>query len=206
MMAASAQKPGSGIGLWRDQLGATLSEFAVVAPVFLLMMMGTFDAAHTLYVRSVMQGAVYKAARETALKAGQKELQQIAIDNELKDQIRLLVPEGATINDPVRSSYKNFADAAKSEGEPVNDTVTSNGICDPGEMFEDRNGNGQYDAANTGQGGARDVVRYSITVSYKSFFPMPAGLGDRELTATSVIANQPFSDQKSRPQLSCPVD
>jgi hypothetical protein len=192
--------------LLKDELGATISEFAVVAPVFLLMMMGTFDAAHTMYVRAVMQGAVYKAARETALKAGQKELQQITIDNELKDQIRLLVPKAATINDPVRSSYKNFADAAKSEGEPVNDTVTANGICDPGERFEDRNGNGQYDAANTGQGGARDIVRYSITVSYNSFFPMPAGLGERELTATSVIANQPFSDQKSRPELDCPDD
>jgi hypothetical protein len=205
-MAAAASKPGHTLALLKDELGATISEFAVVAPVFLLMMMGTFDAAHTMYVRAVMQGAVYKAARETALKAGQKELQQITIDNELKDQIRLLVPKGATINDPVRSSYKNFADAAKSEGEPVNDTVTANGICDPGERFEDRNGNGQYDAANTGQGGARDIVRYSITVSYNSFFPMPAGLGERELTATSVIANQPFSDQKSRPELDCPDD
>lgn len=205
-MAASASKPGHTLALLKDELGATISEFAVVAPVFLLMMMGTFDAAHTMYVRAVMQGAVYKAARETALKAGQKELQQITIDNELKDQIRLLVPKGATINDPVRSSYKNFADAAKSEGEPVNDTVTANGICDPGERYEDRNGNGQYDAANTGQGGARDIVRYSITVSYKSFFPMPAGLGERELTATSVIANQPFSDQKTRPELDCPDD
>lgn len=205
-MAPSASKPGHTLALLKDELGATISEFAVVAPVFLLMMMGTFDAAHTMYVRAVMQGAVYKAARETALKAGQKELQQITIDNELKDQIRLLVPKGATINDPVRSSYKNFADAAKSEGEPVNDTVTANGICDPGERYEDRNGNGQYDAANTGQGGARDIVRYSITVSYKSFFPMPAGLGERELTATSVIANQPFSDQKSRPELDCPDD
>lgn len=205
-MAPSASKPGHTLALLKDELGATISEFAVVAPVFLLMMMGTFDAAHTMYVRAVMQGAVYKAARETALKAGQKELQQITIDNELKDQIRLLVPKGATINDPVRSSYKNFADAAKSEGEPVNDTVTANGICDPGERYEDRNGNGQYDAANTGQGGARDIVRYSITVSYKSFFPMPAGLGERELTATSVIANQPFSDQKTRPELDCPDD
>ncbi len=205
-MAATASKLGRTLALLKDELGATISEFAVVAPVFLLMMMGTFDAAHTMYVRAVMQGAVYKAARETALKAGQKELQQISIDNELKDQIRLLVPKGATINDPVRSSYKNFADAAKSEGEPVNDTVTANGICDPGEKFEDRNGNGQYDAANTGQGGARDIVRYSITVSYNSFFPMPAGLGERELTATSVIANQPFSDQKSRPELDCPDD
>jgi len=205
-MAASALKPAHTLALLKDELGATISEFAVVAPVFLLMMMGTFDAAHTMYVRAVMQGAVYKAARETALKAGQKELQQITIDNELKDQIRLLVPKGATINDPVRSSYKNFADAAKSEGEPVNDTVTANGICDPGERYEDRNGNGQYDAANTGQGSARDIVRYSITVSYKSFFPMPAGLGERELTATSVIANQPFSDQKSRPELDCPDD
>jgi hypothetical protein len=205
-MAATASRPGRTLALLKDELGATISEFAVVAPVFLLMMMGTFDAAHTMYVRAVMQGAVYKAARETALKAGQKELQQISIDNELKDQIRLLVPKGATINDPVRASYKNFADAAKSEGEPVNDTVTANGICDPGERFEDRNGNGQYDAANTGQGGARDIVRYSITVSYNSFFPMPAGLGERELTATSVIANQPFSDQKSRPELDCPDD
>jgi Flp pilus assembly protein TadG len=78
-MAATASKPGHTLALLKDELGATISEFAVVAPVFLLMMMGTFDAAHTMYVRAVMQGAVYKAARETALKAGQKELQQISI-------------------------------------------------------------------------------------------------------------------------------
>lgn len=191
--------------LVRDQAGAALAEFAVVAPVFLTVMMGTFDVAHTMYVRSVMQGAVYKAARETALKAGQKELQQITIDNELKDQIRLLLPKDAVVNDPVRANYKNFTDAKNASGEPVTDTVTANGKCDPGEKYEDRNGNGSYDAQDSGQGNARDIVRYSITVEYKSFFPLPAGLGDRKLTATSVIANQPFNDQKVRQQLDCPA-
>lgn len=192
------------ITLLRERTGAAIAEFAVVAPVFLLVMMGTFDAAHTMYVRSVMQGAVYKAARETALKAGQKELQQIKIDNELKDQIRLLLPRDATVNEPVRANFKDFTDAGRASGEPVTDTVEANGICDPGEKFEDRNGNGSYDEKDSGQGGARDIVRYSITVQYKSFFPLPAGLGDRKLTATSVIANQPFDDQRNRPQLDCP--
>lgn len=204
MTAAARNKPWQP-GLMKDQAGAALAEFAVVAPVFLMVMMGTFDAAHTMYVRSVMQGAVYKAARETALKAGQKEVQQIKIDNELKDQIRLLLPKDAVVNEPVRANFKDFTDASRSSGEPVTDTVTANGICDPGEKYEDRNGNGSYDSTDSGQGGARDIVRYSITVEYKSFFPLPAGLGDRTLTATSVIANQPFNDQRVRPQLDCPA-
>ena len=48
-----------------EQRGATLIEFAIVAPVLCLMLMGAFDIAHSLYVRTVTEGIMQKAGRDS---------------------------------------------------------------------------------------------------------------------------------------------
>lgn len=186
----------------RDKAGATISEFAVVAPIFLTLMMGTFDVAHTIYVRSVLQGEVYRAARASALKAGGRGIVQQEIDTKLVNQVKLLLPAKAKIVGPVRANFGDYADAGEfGLAEPYVDS-NDNNECDEGETYEDRNGNGTYDdrsgdyvGTESDQGGARDVVRYALTVEYDSFFPMPSSLGKRKLTVESVIVNQPFDEQ-----------
>ncbi|MGE4411843.1 MAG: TadE/TadG family type IV pilus assembly protein, partial [Sphingobium sp.] len=51
----------------RDERAATLIEFAFVAPVLCILLLGAFDVGHTLYMTSVLQGVVQKAARDSGL-------------------------------------------------------------------------------------------------------------------------------------------
>jgi Flp pilus assembly protein TadG len=185
--------------LKRSQSGVTVVEFAVVAPVFLTLMMGTFDVAHTLYIRSVLQGEVYKAARDSSAAAGQRGSRQTQIDDKLRAQIRKLLPADAIIDGPTRANFETYQDAGTFVlAEPFTDS-NGDGECNNGELYQDRNSNGQYDdrsgsyvGTEKDQGGARDVVRYSVKVTYDGFFPLPARIGEREILAESVIVNQPF--------------
>ena len=45
--------------LQMDCTGVAAVEFAVVAPVFLVLLMGSLDAGHTLYTRSVQIGRAH---------------------------------------------------------------------------------------------------------------------------------------------------
>ena len=53
--------------LAQDATGAVLIEFALVAPVFLMLIMGTFDLGQMAYGKSVLEGAVQKAARDSEI-------------------------------------------------------------------------------------------------------------------------------------------
>ena len=47
--------------------GMTIVEFALVAPTFLMLLLGTLDIAQLVYAQSVLNGAVQTAAREASL-------------------------------------------------------------------------------------------------------------------------------------------
>ncbi len=50
-----------------DQIGATVVEFALIAPVLVMTLLGLFDMAYSTYTSSVMQGAIANAARNSAI-------------------------------------------------------------------------------------------------------------------------------------------
>ena len=98
-----------------------------------------------------------------------------------------------------RKYYRSFSNAAAARFEPWTDT-NGNGTCNGGEPYQDNNNNGSWDATggNTGQGGAKDAVLYTVTVSYPRFFPiyrMVGGSNTTVLTASTVLRNQPYGDQ-----------
>lgn len=178
----------------RDEDGVTLVEFAIVAPVLLLMIMGIFDMAHSQYTSALMNGAMQKAGRDLTLQnAG---VNETAIDATVEGQIRSVIPTGATI-ELVKLSHSDFSDIGEEE-----DYTDSNGDnqCNDGEPFIDYNNNGQWDAdrGETGIGGAKDAVLYTVNVSYDRLFPMAglAGLPEKvELSASTVLRNQPYAEQ-----------
>ena len=179
-----------------DDSAVTIIEFGIVAPVMLLMLMGFFDLAHTEYARSVLQGAMQMAARNSTLESGQTT--GSSIDTTVENQVTRIVGNGATYTSS-RLSYSDFSNVGKAE--PYTDT-NGNGQRDPGECYQDINGNGQWDAdmGATGQGGADDAVLYTMTVSYKRFFPMARLLGwptNQTITASTVLRNQPYGTQAS---------
>jgi Flp pilus assembly protein TadG len=180
----------------RDESAVTIVEFGIVAPVMLLMLMGFFDLAHTEYARSVLQGAIQMAARNSTLESGQTS--GSTIDAAVETQVQRVVGSNATWTSS-RLSYSDFSDVGVAE--PYTDT-NGNGKYDKGECYEDVNGNGQWDSdmGASGQGGADDAVLYTMTVSYKRMFPMATMLGwpsNQTITASTVLRNQPYGTQSS---------
>lgn len=185
-----------------DTRGVTVIEFAIVAPVLGVLMLGAFDTAHSLYMRAVLQGVVQKTARDSALESGVGTTQQAAIDNKVKAQVSAIA-NNATI-DITRRYYRTFAKAAAQTAEafPTANDTNRNGVCDNNEVFTDDNGNGvrDLDGGNDGQGGAKDRTLYTVTVSYPRFFPLYRVIGGSsttKITASTVLANQPYGDQGS---------
>jgi Flp pilus assembly protein TadG len=179
-----------------DESGVTVIEFAIVAPVMLLMLFGFFDLAHTAYARSVLQGAMQMAARNSTLETGLTS--QAAIDAYVTNQVKSVVGSGATFS-TTRLSYSDFSDVQHAE--PYSDT-NGNGRYDRGECYQDVNRNAQWDSdmGASGQGGADDAVLYTMTVTYKRMFPMARMVGwpaNQVISASTVLRNQPYSQQQS---------
>src|SRR5665213_3889 len=171
--------------LTRDERGAAAIEFAIVAPVMLLMLLGFFDLAHTAYARSTLQGAMQLAARNSTLQTGLTS--SATIDAFVQNQVKPVVGTAAVFTS-TRKSYSDFSSVGQPE--PFTDS-NHNGQYDVGECFEDINGNGQWDAdiGKSGQGGADDAVLYTMSVTYKQMFPMSTVLGwsaNRTITASTV--------------------
>jgi Flp pilus assembly protein TadG len=183
--------------LARDGSGVSITEFGLIAPVVAVMMMGTMDAGHTLYMRTVVDGAIQDIARDSSLEDGSILAKQEAINARITEQVQRL-NKNATV-DIKRRYYRNFTNAANAEAEDFTDT-NSDGTCNNGEPFVDANLNESWDSdgGDAGQGGAKDVSIVTVTVSYERLFPMAvlAGLPeDVTIAATTVLANQPYGDQ-----------
>ncbi|MBU0670469.1 MAG: pilus assembly protein [Alphaproteobacteria bacterium] len=187
-------------GLDRDQQGVTIVEFAIVAPVLCVMLLGAFDMGHTLYVRAVLEGTVQKAARDASLEAGTDAQVLGVIDQKVEDQLTPLGIGAAEIR-PTRRFYRTFNDAAAARAETWTDS-NANGTCDEGEPYDDENHNQVWDSdgGNDGQGGAKDATLYTVRVSYPRLFPIDRLIGGSDttnLSASTVLRNQPYGDQGS---------
>lgn len=181
----------------RDTRGVAAVEFALVAPALLLTIMGIFDLGYNIYANTMVQGAIQQAARDSTIEGADARLAQI--DTTVADAVRGVVPN-AKISFS-RRAYANFTDVARAEDFTDSD---DSGSCDNGEPFEDANRNDKWDAdrGSTGQGGARDAVLYSVTVTYPRGFPMARMIGLPETVTTdaiTVLRNQPYNLQDNLP-------
>ncbi len=186
-----------------DRRGASAVEFALVAPIVLVTLLGTFDLGYNLYTAELLEGAIQKTARDATIEgAGAK---TATLDARVSEAVHRIAPNATLAFS--RSAYSSFFDV----GHPEDYTdVNGNGTCDQGEPFEDANGNGAWDQskARTGQGGARDAVLYQVSVTYPRPFPVTTILGmDNEFTliAHTVLRNQPYETTDTTPAIvSCP--
>ena len=177
--------------LRRHQRGTAILEFALIAPVFILLLMGLFDYTWQMYAKQVLQGAVSNAARASTLETAASS--QTLIDAAVRDQVKNVFPgaPGAF----TRKSYESFNDVGKPE--PFTD-ANNNNRYDSGECFEDRNGNNSWDADQgaNGSGGAEDVVLYTAKMKFERILPVWRMLGhppETYLYATTVLRNQPYN-------------
>ena len=174
-----------------DRRGVAAVEFAFAAPILFLVMFGIFDISYNLYVSSVLQGAVNRAARAATMENAKPE----HVDQIVKDATgRLMAGPTLTFS---RKAYVNFTDMNRIEDFT---DVNGNGTCDAGEPYTDANGNGTWDKdrGKGGMGGARDAVLYEVTLSYQRMFPLGKmlGLSNRVVHRNrSVLRNQPWDLQ-----------
>lgn len=176
-----------------DTRGVTVVEFALICPVLLMLLMGTYDVGYQLYISSVMQGAIQKAGRDSTIEGAATATS--TIDQRVMDQVKAVVPGGTFTF--TRKAYATFSTVGKPED--FSD-LNSNGKCDKGEPYEDINGNNSWDTDRgiSGQGGAKDAVLYTATVTYPRPLAVAPMLGfskDITIKTETVLRNQPYGIQ-----------
>ncbi len=179
----------------RDERGVTVTEFALIAPVLTLTLMGMFDLSYNMYAKTMIEGAVLDAARDSTIESYANN--PAALDGNVTDMIHDIVPNAVLTFS--RSAYTNYADVGQAE--EFTDT-NSDGSCNNNEVFVDVNGNGLWDAdrSQDNSSGARDAVLYEVSATYDRAFPLARLINlDQEVTvqAKTVLRNQPFNFQES---------
>lgn len=177
-----------------DRKGATIVEFAIVAPVMLLMLMGFGEMSYEFYVKSVLTGAMQKAGRDSTVRGAA--LRTATIDADVLAQVRTVAPTAVFATPPSRKSYEKFGYISP---EPFTDS-DGDGVRETGECFTDINGNRSWDAdpGSNGLGGDSDAVVYTVTVNYPRILPVFAMLGwsaTATASETTVLKNQPYKAQ-----------
>lgn len=186
----------------RDAEGATTLEFAMVMPVFLLVLFGIIEFSIILFTKSVMEGATSITSRLG--KTGYAEAGQ----NRKDMLISLLHEKTNGILDPDRIEietlvYENFSDISRPE--PLIVDVNGNGRYDPadGDVYQDINGNGQWDEdlGEAGLGKAGDIVVYRVHYPWSVKTPVMSSFlanenGYYPLDVSVVVRNEPYGDKE----------
>jgi Flp pilus assembly protein TadG len=180
--------------LINDRAGSAVVEFALIAPVLLIVLMGVFDIGYNMWATTMLQGSLQQAARASTIEGAQNQI--TSIDAIISNSVHRVVPEASVTF--ARKSYTNFSDVGTPE-----DYTDSNkdNACDNNEPYEDSNGNGTWDSdrGKIGNGGARDAVLYTVTMTYPRAFPLIELIGvpaTVSTAATTVLRNQPFKKQE----------
>ena len=143
-----------------DITGTAAVQFALVAPMLLLLIIGSFEIAMLLLVSGMVESSVLAASRYGVTGYTEEGVSRV-------DRIRELIGERtfglvdldtAVIQTLV---YPSFADIGQPE--PFTD-ANHNGVHDSGESFSDINGNGHWDPdmGKAGMGGPGDIVLYDV--------------------------------------------
>ena len=178
----------------RDERGVTVAEFALIAPVMVLTLVGMFDLSYNMYAKTMIEGAVLDAARDSTIESYANN--PAALDANVTDMINDIVPDAALTFS--RSAYTNYSDVGQAE--EFSDT-NNDGSCNNNEVFVDVNGNGLWDADRSQDisSGARDAVLYEVSATYDRAFPLARLINlEQEVTvqAKTVLRNQPFNFQE----------
>jgi Flp pilus assembly pilin Flp len=175
----------------RDARGAAAVQFAVLAPALLLLVIGSFEVAITLFVSGTMESAVLAASRYgvTGFTEDGVSREQRIREIILERTLGFVDMDAAVINTLVYSSFDQIG-----QPEPFTD-ANSNGAHDAGESFTDVNGNGQWDddMGSAGLGGPGDIVLYDIEYETGAITNLFEPIFGRVVHRAAVaVRNEPF--------------
>ena len=179
--------------LWRARDGGAAVEFALVLPLFLLVLVACIEFAVSMFVGGMLESAVLSAARYGItgdVVAGRSREQQIRhritartlgfVDGDSTDIRTFVYPSFGAIVAP----------------EPFVD-INGNGRHDTGEPFSYLNHDGAWNAGNgqAGVGGACDVVLYVVTYQMRSLTGLlQPFIGRIRHYASVAVRNEPYAD------------
>ncbi len=181
---------------WRAHEGVSAVEFAMLAPVFLLLLFGIIEFSLIMLVTNIMENATsitsrmgrtgYAAAgtsREDTIRASIDDRAGVFID-----------PQRLTITSKYYQQFDQINDA-----EPWND-ANHNNVAETGE-YTDINGNGQYDSdmGQAGYGNAEDIVVYTVRYPWSIMTPIMREIigntqGKFPIVAHAVVRNEPYEN------------
>ncbi|HRY22790.1 MAG: pilus assembly protein [Geminicoccaceae bacterium] len=184
------QRFGAARAFGPDRTGNTMVEFALIGPVFLVMVLGIFEICLILFTSGSLQSAVASASRYGITGQAGDTDRLTAITEILRDRTFGFIDiEEADISTLV---YPSFTEIGRPE--PFTDQ-DGDATFDPGEPYEDINGSGGWDAdmGSAGLGGPGDIVLYNVDYRSRLMNAFVAPLfGDIRYTATIAVRNEPY--------------
>lgn len=176
--------------------GVTAVEFALVAPMLLLLMMGIIETGLIMFTQNVMEGATFSASRlgKTGYTESDTTREDLIIQQLTRRAGTLINPSEIQIDAVSYAQFDQIGDP-----EPFID-ANGNGTRDNGENYTDSNGNGQYDEdmGIEGLGNAGEVVVYTVSYPWHIYTPMVGRFfgsdGTIDLTARTVVQNEPYNE------------
>jgi len=178
----------------KNEEGITSIEFALIAPVFLLMVMGIIEFSMIMFTSVVMESATNTTARlgKTGYIPAGSTRQQEIINNVDAKTAGLLDPAKITISTEVYSNFNNVG-----QPEPCISPATPPCPGTPGVNFVDINGNGKWDSdmGAAGLGNPGDVVVYTVSYPWSIVTPIVSAIigSTFMITARTVVRNEPYS-------------
>lgn len=179
-------------GLLGNNEGIAALEFALIAPTFILIIMGVIEFSLIMFTQATIESATSNTARmgKTGYTAPGVTRQQMLIDNVAERTAGLLDPANISVTMTTYSSFDNVNDP-----EPYLDD-NGNGFFDPGETYTDINGNGQWDQdmGAAGAGAANEIVVYTVSYPWPITTPIVSAIiGDTfPINGRMVVKNEPW--------------
>ena len=168
--------------LRRHKRGTAMVEFALTAPLFLLVLLGIFDFCWQMYAQQVLQGAVAKAGRDATLEA--HSIEQEELDEAVTAQVTKVFKNAELTF--YRRTFDDFSDIKPLRWVDQNDNDQKD--PSPIDCWED--------GGKAGNGGADDIVQYTASMKFDRVLPVWKMLGQpqsKTLTAVTLLRNQPFA-------------
>lgn len=177
----------------RGDEGVTAVEFAMIAPVLILIVMGTLELGAMVAAQRLLDDATFMGSRTG--KTG-----YVAAGSTQAATIQASIRKSASaLLDPSKIVLTSVAypDYSYMKPEPFTDT-NKNGKRDSGEPYTDANSNGQYDdgTGTSGTGSCGQIVSYTATYDWTLATPLLNNLigtkGIVPLKSVVVVKNEPY--------------
>lgn len=179
---------------YRSTDGSNLIEFALIAPVFILILIGLMDLGSMLIVQNSLDAGARAASRFGLTGASAGMARADAIKKEVLDTVETY-SGGIAKRSRIVIDVKSYSDiTALDQPEPFDD-VNHNGTYDAGEFYVDTNANGKWDmdqgsSGSFGTGG--QAVKYTITYNWNSFLALFGFPKVVKLTGVATVQNENF--------------